>query len=213
MKKATLFSTIIIICILLASCTHLKHAITGEIIDPVGDFSQGSDNKTLVYCGNNYVLVEEIDGDFYINTSEEDVILGQTSNFPFFPNFNYYANAVENPEYLLSGSATNSTAACVYLREDLYQSPLCYVLQGTDYEFDFSSAFIATDEVSYKKHVEGKSTYGADIYFYVKDYPRLTVDMRIYKLNGEWYYVKSYKALKLSDPFLEVLRENDLIPE
>ena len=184
MRKFVLIATILLICINLISCsafTALSYTISGDIIDPVDGFSFGDDKGTLVLDGNNYILIEEFNGDFNFNITEEDVLLGQTSNFPFFPNFGYYANAAENAEYIASG---NVIMTCVYLREDLYQEPLCYVLQDIDYEFDFSSAFIKTEDVSYKKHIEGKEYHGTNLYFYVKDYPRLIVELRICKISS-----------------------------
>ena len=212
MRKFVLIATILLICINLISCsafTALSYTISGDIIDPVDGFSFGDDKGTLVFDGNNYILIEEF-GDFNFNITEEDVLLGQTSNFPFFPNFFYYANAAENAEYIASG---NVIMTCVYLREDLYQEPLCYVLQDIDYEFDFSSAFIKTEDVSYKKHLEGKEYHGTILYFYVKDYPRLIVELRICKINEKWYYVESDVAYELSQSFLSVLEENDLLPK
>ena len=212
MKRLVLLATTLLICINLISCsafTALSYTISGDIIDPVDGFSFGDDKGTLVFDGNNYILIEEF-GDFNFNITEEDVLLGQTSNFPFFPNFVYYANAAENAEYISSGSGSIMT--CVYLREDLYKEPLCYVLQDIDYEFDFSSAFIKTEDVSYKKHLEGKAYHGTNLYFYVKDYPRLIVELRICKINEKWYYIEYDEAFALSEAFLNVLVENNLLP-
>jgi hypothetical protein len=212
MKRFVLIVTLFLVCINLFSCSvfnALSYSISGDIIDPVGDFSRGNDKGKFVFGGNNYILIEEFNGNFNFNITEEDLLLGQTSNFPFFPNFYYYANAAENAEYIASG---NVIMTCVYLREDLYQAPLCYVLQDTDYEFDFSSAFIKTEDVSYKKHLEGKAYHGRNLYFYVKDYPRLIVELRICKINEKWYYIEYDEAFALSEAFLNVLVENNLLP-
>lgn len=215
MKKIVLAAILSLVCKILVSCSvfnALSYSISGDIIDPVGDFSRGSDKGVFVYDGNNYILIDEVSGNFDFDIVEEDILLGQTSNWPFFPNFCYYANAIEKPEYIASGSASTNRMACVYLREDLYRSPLCYVLQGTNYEFDFSSAFVATEEVSYETHLEGKEYRGTRLNFYVKDYPRLTVSLRICKINKKWYYIEHDKAFALSEAFLNVLVENNLLP-
>ena len=214
MKKFVLIATMLFICINLISCSAfsaLSYSISGDIIDPVGDFSRGSDKGTLVWGGNNYILIDEFNGDFEFDIIEEDVFLGQTSNFPFFPNSSYYANALENADYIAGGSASHGLATFVYLREDLYQSPLCYVLQGTEYEFDFSSAFIKTEEVSYKTHIEGKEYYGTRLNFFVKDHPRITVSLRICKINDKWYYIEYDEAFVLSEAFLTALTVNNLL--
>ena len=114
MKKFVLIATILLVCINLISCsafTALSYSISGDIIDPVDGFSFGDDKGTLVFDGNNYILIEEIDGCFDFDLTKEDVLLGQTSNFPFFPNFSYYANTAENAEYIASGS--NEIMTCV----------------------------------------------------------------------------------------------------
>ena len=215
MKRFVLIVTLFLVCINLFSCSAfnaLSYSISGDIIDPVGDFSRGNDKGKFVFGGNNYILIEEFNGDFNFNITEEDLLLGQTSNFPFFPNFGYYANAAENAEYIASGSGSNEIMTCVYLREDLYKEPLCYVLQDIDYEFDFSSAFVKTEEVSYKKHIEGKEFYGGRINFYVKDFRRLTISLVICKINEKWYHIEYDEAFALTEEFLNVLMENDLLP-
>ena len=215
MKRFVLIVTLFLVCINLFSCSvfeALSYSISGKIIDPVADFSRGKDKYTFVFGGNNYILIKEFSGDFNFDITEEDLLLGQTSNFPFFPNFGYYANAAENAEYIASGSRSIEIMTCVYLREDLYQEPLCYVLQDIDYEFDFSSTFIRTEDVSYKKHIEGKEYHGTNLYFYVKDFPRLIVELRICKINEKWYHVEQDEAFALSEAFLNVLVENNLLP-
>ena len=214
MKKILLALMVLFLCVNLISCsdvlTYLSYTISGEIIDPVGDFSRGDDKGTLIFGGKKYIeIVDEFAGDFEIKITDEDVHLGDTSNWPFFPNTGYYANKAENPEYI--AEEISSSYAMVYLREDLYTNPLTYVLQDTDYEFDFSSAFIKTDRVSYDKDVHEKNPRQVVVYFYVKDYPRLTVNIRIYKIDGKWYYIKTDEAFILSEGFLNTLMNNDLL--
>ena len=214
MKKFVLLLAIILICSNLVSCevfTALSYTISGEVYEPVGDFSRDGDNA-FIWGGKRYVVISEVVGEFSIDITEEDVYLGQTSNFPFFPNFGYYANAVENADYIMSGSMSGNQATCVYLREDLYHTPLLYMLQDTEYEFDFASAFIRTEDVSYEKDIEPHKEYHASIlYFYVKDYPRLMVELVVRELNNKWYYIKHDEAFELSEDFLNVLIENDML--
>lgn len=215
MKKLVLMVILLLVCTNLASCNFfdaLSYSISGDIINPVGDFSRGDDKGTFVYGEKNYILIDEVAGNFEFDIVEEDIFLGRTSNWPFFPDFGYYANAEENADYIASGSMSNGKMTCVYLREDLCGSSLCYVLQGANYEFDFSSAFVTTEEVSYETHIEGKNFYGTRLNFYVKDYPRLTVSLGICKINEKWYYVEQDEAFSLSEDFLNALIENDLLP-
>lgn len=214
MKKFVLIVILILGCINFSSCSAfnaLSYSISGDIIDPLEDFSRGNDKGTFIFGGYHYILIEDFNGNFCFQITEEDLLLGETSNFPFFPNFGYYANAAEDADYIASGSRSHEIMTCVYLREDLYQAPLCYVLQDTGYEFDFSTAFIKTEDVSYKKHIEGKAYHGTSIHFYVKDYPRLIVELRICKINEKWYYVEQDEAFALSEAFLNILVENKML--
>ena len=48
---------------MLTSCSAveaLKYSISGDIIDPVDDFSRGSDKDTFVFGGNDYIFAENI---------------------------------------------------------------------------------------------------------------------------------------------------------
>ena len=47
--------------------------------------------------------------------------------------------------------------------------------------------------------------------FYVKDYPRLMVELVVRELNNKWYYIKHDEAFELSEDFLNVLIENDML--
>ena len=214
-KKFIAIVTILFLCVNLISCGDalilLSYSISGNIMEPLGDFSRGSKEGTLVFGEKNYILIDELNGEFLFRITEEDILLGSTSNYPLFPSFGYYANTLENADYIAGGSLSNSTATFVYLREDLYSDSLRYVLRDVGYEFDFSSAFIETNEVSYKKHIEGKETHGVLIYFYMKDYPRLKATIRICKINGKWYYVDPNAAFALSEDFLNVLEGNNLL--
>ncbi|MBQ8908600.1 MAG: hypothetical protein IJY71_08475 [Clostridia bacterium] len=213
MKKFILIVALLLVCINLTSCellSILSYSISGDIMEPYGDFSRGSEKNTLVFGGNTYILIEEVNGYFEFFITDEDLLLGQRSNFPFFPNGMYYANAKENADYIACGN-NSGIMSCVYLREDLYKEPLCYVLQDTDYEFDFSSAFIETEEVSYREHIEGREYYGRRIQLYVRDFPRLTVYLHLCKIHEKWYYVEHDEAFALSDAFLNVLLENNIL--
>ena len=206
MKKIALITIILLLSITLFSCKAFNATVSGDIINPVNGFSRGNDDDTLVLGENKYILIDEIGGNFEFDITDDDVFLGETSNFPFFPNFSYYANENINAEYIASGSSSNKIATVVFLREDLYQAPICYVLQDTDFEFVFSDAFIETKEVSYKTHVERKKySDTAIINFYIKEYPRLTASMWIYKIDDKWYSIKPNEAFALSENFVKEL--------
>lgn len=212
MKKLALIALLLCACMTLCACdalSALSYSITGEIINPVDGFSRGGDKSTLVFGGSTYILIEELNGDFDFSVGEESLLLGETSNFPFFTNFYYYANKTENADYIAGASGLPATF--VYLREDLYTDPLLYVLQNTDYEFDFSSAFTVTDEVSFKKDIKGQDRRDAKLKFYVKGFPELVASVTVYEINGKWYYVDNDEVFALSESFLGAVTQSDLL--
>ena len=116
MKRVILFMTVLVLGLNLISCSALRalsYSISGDIIDPMGDFSYGSEDGKLFFGGCNYILLDELAGEFEIDITDDDLFLGQTSNFPFFPNFGYYANAAENADYILGGAISGNTATVV----------------------------------------------------------------------------------------------------
>ena len=210
MKRLCMLAVIALLCVGLISCSYyLYQSVSGEIIDPVEGFSRGSEEGTFLLGGKRYILIDEFSGDFEFYITDEDVFLGATSNFPFFPNFHYYANAAEEADYIACGGSGNGIMTVAYLREDLY--PICYRLEDAAYEFDFSSAFVKTEEVSYQKHIEGKEYHGTELRLCVKDYPKLKISIHIAKINEKWYYVKHDEAFALSESFVNVLEENHLL--
>ena len=213
MKKALTIIFLILFCFSLTSCSAieaLKYSISGDIIDPVDGFSRGEEG-TLVFKNNKYVLVKEISGDCEIDITKDDILLGQSSNFPFFPNSYYYVNTDETPSFIVGAPNSVMYGTFVYLREDLYNSGIVYEINDS-FEFEFTSAFIKTDTVDYDKHiVSEKYTKSAIIDFYVKDIPTITARKRIYLIDNTWYCVEVDVAYQLSDEFVGQLIEEKII--
>ncbi len=131
---------LILFCFSLTSCAAidaLKYSISGDIIDPVDGFSRGTEKDTLTYKDNNYILVQEIAGDCDIYITKEDILLGLSSNYPFFPCSCYYVGTDENPSYIIGTNSANK-GTCVYLREDIYSNDIVYVLNDSSFEFVFA---------------------------------------------------------------------------
>ena len=212
MKKLLTIVFLISFCFLLTSCSlieAIKYTVSGDIIDPAEGFSRGEEDGVLVYQGNKYILIQEIGGDCEIDITEEDILLGQASNFPFFPNSFYYVNPDENPSFIMGGASYLGT--CVYLREDLYNAGVVYQINDS-LEFEFSSAFIETDKVNYDRHIaREKYTRQAKVDFYVKDIPTILACQRIYLIDNTWYCVEVDIAYQLSDEFVSRLIEEGII--
>lgn len=151
-------------------------------------------------------------GDCEIDITKEDILLGQTSNFPFSPNSYYYVNTDENPSFIMAGNSSAMQGDVVYLRADLYSDTIVYVLNDSSFEFEFTASFIETDAVDYDHHiVREKYTKVATVDFYVKDIPIITARKRIYLIDNAWYCVKANVAYQLSDEFVCQLIEEGII--
>ena len=215
MKRIFTMSLFILFCFLLTSCATIeaiKYSISGDIIDPVDGFSSGEEKGTLIYKENKYICVQEIGGDCGIDITEEDILLGYSSNFPFFQDSYYYVNAEENPTFIMGGTSSDMLGTFVYLREDLYSDGIVYVLNDSSFEFEFSTAFIKTDKVDYDVHVaKNKYTKVEAVDFYIKGIPIITVNKRIYLIDNTWYCVKADAAYQLSDELVSKLIEKGII--
>ena len=205
MKRLLTITILIMFCLSLTSCElveafkALKGTITGEIVDSADGFERGEDYSTLIYKNNKYILVEEINGETNAYIQGEDVYLGYSSNFPFFPGFMYYTSTDENPKFICSDHF-------VYLREDIYNNGIIYVLEDSSYEFEFSSAFIKTDAVNYSDHVADKNyTEYKKVNFYMKDIPEIAAEKEIYLIGNTWYNIEKDEAYQLSDEFSQEL--------
>ena len=215
MKKLLTIVILILFCFSLASCSiieaidALKYSISGDIIDPADGFSRGEEDGTLIYKDSKYIFVQELNGDCEIDVTEDDILIGQTSNFPFFPNSYYYVNTDENPSFIMGGPFM--IGSFVYLREDLYNAGIVYKINDS-LEFEFASAFIQKDKVDYDHHIaREKYTKSAIVDFYVKDVSMITARKRIYLIDNVWYCVKFDVAYQLSDEFVCKLTEARII--
>lgn len=216
MKKALSIILLILFCLPLTSCADafiaLRYTITGDIIDPVDGFSRGEEEDTLIYKGNKYILVKELNGNCDIDRTDEYILLGQSSNFPLFPNSSYYVNTDDNPSFIIGGTASAMRGSFVYMREDLYNAGIVYVIDGSSFEFEFSSAFIKTDKVEHSDHIKrNKYKESLKIDFYVKDFPEIAASMWLYLIDDVWYCVEIDEAYQLSDDFVSKLKEKGII--
>ena len=215
MKRILAMILSILVCFLLTSCAAieaLKYSISGDIIDPVDGFSRGEEKGTLIYNDNNYIIVQEINGDCDIDITEEDILLGYSSNFPFFPNSYYYVSTDENPDFIMGGTTSAMIGTFVYLKEDIYSNDIVYVLSDGSFDFLFASAFVKTDQVDYDVHISGeKYTKYAMVDFYMKEIPTITAHKQIYLIDNTWYCVEVGIAYQLSDEFVCKLMDEGTI--
>ena len=215
MKKILSIAIVILFCFSLASCSAveaLKYSVSGNMIDPVDGFSRGEEEGTLIYQNNKYILVQELSGDCEIDITKEDILLGQTSNFPFFANSYYYVKTDKDPSFIMGGTSSAMQGTFVYLREDLYSDTIVCVLNGGSFEFEFTSAFLGTDKVDYDHYIaREKYTKSATVDFYMKDIPMITAHKSIYLIDNVWYCVDVDVAYQLPDEFVSKLTEAGMI--
>ena len=210
MKKLLAIILLILLCLSLTSCQVIKllnYGITGELMDPVEDFSYGEEKGTFIYKGIKYVDVREINGDCRIATPWDYVLLGMRSNWPLFPATQYLVPPTDDPSFITNGHGT-----AVYLREDLYHSEIVYVLNDTSFEFKFEEAFVKTDKIDYDHHeASERCTKSAVVNFYMKDIPEIKVMKKIYLIDNVWYCVEYDVAYQLSDEFVAKFIEVGII--
>ena len=213
MKKILTMVILLLFCFSLTSCSAieaLKYSISGEIIDPADGFSRSGEG-VLIYQNNKYILVQEINGDCEIDITEQDILIGQTGNFPFFPNSYYYINTEENPSFIIGGTGGAMIGSFVYLREDIYKNGIVYKINDS-FEFEFTLSFIETDKADYDHHIaREKYSKKAIVVFYVKDIPIILAHKSLYLIDNIWYCVESDVAYKLSDEFVCRLIEEGII--
>ena len=210
-KLICLLLVMVFLCLNLSSCDAwdaLRYAISGDIVEPIDGFSRGSKKNTLILHENKYILFEELNGEFRIDKTKEHIRLGQQSNFPFFPNSGFYATDTTDPLYI--GVGSGFTITCVYLKEGAFPSPMRYTLEGTEYSFDFASAFVKTNEVNYNRDIVNNELPYKRIKIHIVDYPELKAEIGVYRLNGTWYFTNASKTVevyKLSEDFANTLVE------
>ena len=215
MKKVLTIIFLILFCFSFVSCSAidaLKYSISRDIIDPADGFSRGEEEGTLVYKDSKYILVQELNGDCEIDITDDDILIGQTSNFPFFPNSYYYVKQDEDPSFITGGTSSARKGTFIYLKEDLYSDTIVYILNDSSFEFEFTSAFVKTDKVDYDHHIaREKYTKFAIVDFYMKDIPMITARKRIYLIDNKWYCVEVDVAYQLSDEFVSRLIAEEII--
>ncbi len=214
MKKILAVIILITLSVSLISCDAvyaLKYSISGDFIDPVEGFSRTEEN-VLIYKDNKYILIREIEGDCWIDITDEDILLGQQSLWPFFPNHSYYVNPGENPRFIMGGPASGNNGTYVFLREDIYNAGVTCAINDSSVEFEITTDFIKTDKVNYDDHIKtGSYTKELKIHFYVKDIPIITVKKSICLIDGVWYSVDIGDAYQLSDEFVDELIKEGII--
>ena len=205
MKKYVAIFLLVLLCFSMTSCQISElvyYSISGEILDPVEGFSRSDEGNGFIYKGNKYILVNEINGDCDIVLPDEYIRLGGRCNWPFFPNYYYYARDDESPDYLLGGLGRGSF---VYLREDLYKNGIIYTIADGSIDFEQYSAFIPADKIADRQDAIERCDKSARISFHIKNLPEITATKTIYLIDGDWYTADAGGVYRLSSEFVAEL--------
>ena len=201
-----------LLCIIF-SCVFLFSLTSCAFIDRLqGDMSQleYDEDGNLLYNGNVYYRADDR---FEVRTGENDKVieLGWRSQFPFFPDMHYYAFDEDNPLFIFceNGESTLYTKG-VYVRSDYDLYTQVYAVENSNIEIPLVSAMSQSDvETTAIDH----ETY---IYLkmFLKDDPRIQIELSgPYQYNDNWYFIHMGETWIISDEFVAMLIDNNIVGE
>lgn len=202
MKKSLCVIFSLILLLSLPSCASIN-----PFASDMGDLSFDEDG-VLLYHGNRYY---QADDRFYVRTELIDaaIELGYSSNFPFFPNFYYYALEEETPLFIWgTGGYT------LYVREDYDLYGAIYCVEDTDIEIALCDA-MTKFSLNYETTTSDDISRYRDMTFHLKEEPRIYVFVagpyRHKKEYGCWYFMCGGQAWRLSDALVAQLEANGIL--
>ena len=200
------------LCIIF-SCVFLFSLTSCAFIDRLqGDMSQLDYNEegNLLY---NEITYYRADDRFEVITEDNDKVveLGWRSQFPFFPDMHYYAFDEDNPLFIFceNGESTLYTKG-VYVRSDYDIYTQVYTVENSNIEIPLVSTVTQSDvEATAIDH----ETY---IYLrmFLKDDPRIQIELSgPYQYDDNWYFIHMGKTWIISDEFVAMLIDNNIVGE
>ena len=201
-----------LLCIII-SCVFLFSLTSCAFIDRLqGDMSQLDYNEegNLLY---NEITYYRADDRFEVITEDNDKVveLGWRSQFPFFPDMHYYAFDEDNPLFIFceNGESTLYTKG-VYVRSDYDLYTQVYTVENSNIEIPLVSAVTQSDvEATAIDH----ETY---IYLkmFLKDDPRIQIELSgPYQYDDNWYFIHMGETWIISDEFVAMLIDNNIVGE
>ena len=161
-----------------------------------------------------HVLIEELDDDKHVifneiyyrspiqfrNVIAEQEYLGWIG-LRWFYNHKIYGDSLVSPTYIHVGNGKWS-----YLRQDYDVFTDSFIIEGTDDAICFG-----TDLEEYDQDIQlfNRRTY--TIYLYSEKYPTLKVMLTLIKHKGVWYAVNGMQEYTMSEHFVDILVENEII--
>ena len=201
-----------LLCIIF-SCVFLFSLTSCAFIDRLqGDMSQLDYNEegNLLY---NEITYYRADDRFEVITEDNDKVveLGWRSQFPFFPDMHYYAFNEDNPLFIFceNGESTLYTKG-VYVRSDYDLYTQVYTVENSNIEIPLVSAMTQSDvETTAIDHET--SMY---LKMFLKDDPRIQIELSgPYQYNDNWYFIHTGETWIISDEFVAMLIDNNIVGE
>ena len=201
-----------LLCIIF-SCVFLFSLTSCAFIDRLqGDMSQLDYNEegNLLY---NEITYYRADDRFEVITEDNDKVveLGWQSQFPFFPDMHYYAFDEDNPFFIFCENEESTLyTKGVYVRSDYDLYTQVYTVENSNIEIPLVSAVTQSDvEATAIDH----ETY---IYLrmFLKDDPRIQIELSgPYQYGDNWYFIHMGETWIISDEFVAMLIDNNIVGE
>ena len=201
-----------LLCIIF-SCVFLFSLTSCAFIDRLqGDMSQLDYNEegNLLYNESTYYRADDR---FGVRTGENDKVveLGWQSQFPFFSDMHYYAFDEDNPLFIFceNGESTLYTKG-VYVRSDYDLYTQVYAVENSNIEIPLVSAMtksdVETTAIDHKTYIYLK--------MFLKDDPRIQIELSgPYQYNDNWYFIHTGETWIISDEFVAMLIDNNIVGE
>lgn len=164
----------------------------------------------LLYNDNVYYRADDC---FGVRTGENDKVieLGWQSQFPFFPDMHYYAFDEDNPLFIFceNGESTLYTKG-VYVRSDYDLYTQVYAVENSNIEIPLVSAMtqsdVETTAIDHKTYIYLK--------MFLKDDLRIQIELfGPYQYNDNWYFIHMGETWIISDEFVAMLIDNNIVGE
>ena len=201
-----------LLCILFSCVILLSFSSCSLVERFAGDMSQleYDENGDLSYNGNVYYRADDR---FEVRTDEGDKVieLGWRSQFPFFPDMHYYSFDEDNPLFIFceNGESTLYTKG-VYVRSDYDLYTQVYAVENSNIEIPLVSAMtqsdVETTAIDHKTYIYLK--------MFLKDDPRIQIELSgPYQYNDNWYFIHMGETWIISDEFVAMLIDNNIVGE
>lgn len=165
-------------------------------------FSPDGTESLLLYHENTYYSTHS-----WLTSSiiESDIEIGYSYAF-CFPSFYYYTDNTENPLYILS-KGSGDTTRNVYIRNDYNFKKQTFIIDNTDIEFIFEKHLTKSEKnITPKDYISG-----INMFFTLKDIPRLNIHVSLYQEEGNWFFIKDGECWLLSNDLISMLKNSSLL--